>query len=220
MTHPPTPADPGPGPRRRKRDPRATRERLVRAALELFTTQGYHASTTPQIAQRAGVAEGTIYRHFDSKEHLLNEIYRAAVRLLIQHVKETPAALSCRERLARVAEQWHQLAQRDAPLVTLVFAVPLGALLDTRSRDTWRELKEELGKVIASGKASGEVRAGQVDVWTEVWLSLVELVLMRTASREWGPQHTAPAQVIQAAWDAIRQRQTRQEGQVGQEVDE
>ena len=49
--------------RRRKRDPKGTRERLVRAALELFTTQGYHASTTTQIATRAGIAEGTIYRH-------------------------------------------------------------------------------------------------------------------------------------------------------------
>ena len=49
-----------------------TRDRLLEAARELFTTAGYHATTTPILAQRAGVAEGTIYRHFPSKSALLN----------------------------------------------------------------------------------------------------------------------------------------------------
>ena len=63
-----------------RRDGEATRQRLLRAALELFTTTGFRATTTPQIAERAGVAEGTIYRHFSSKEQLLNDVYRAAPR--------------------------------------------------------------------------------------------------------------------------------------------
>ena len=50
-----------------RRDGEATRQRLLRAALELFTTTGFRATTTPQIAERAGVDEGTIYRHFSSK---------------------------------------------------------------------------------------------------------------------------------------------------------
>lgn len=49
-----------------------TRQRLARAALELITTQGYHPTTTSQIARKAGIAEGTIYRHFLTKQHLLN----------------------------------------------------------------------------------------------------------------------------------------------------
>lgn len=105
---------------RRRRDPAGTRERLVRAALELFTTQGYHTSTTPMIARRAGVAEGTIYRHFDSKEHLLNEIYRAAVRLLMSAVKDAPVTLSCPARLGRIAAAWRDLAGSDPALIKLV----------------------------------------------------------------------------------------------------
>src|SRR5438270_14075768 len=57
-----------------------TRERLVRAALELFTAQGYHDTTTPAIAKKAGVAEGTIYRHFAGKQQFCNELYRASAR--------------------------------------------------------------------------------------------------------------------------------------------
>jgi len=122
MTHLSHPAAGAP----RKRDPRATRDRLVRAALELFTTRGYHATTTPQIAARAGVAEGTIYRHFNSKEHLLNEIFRAALRLLGKPVEESPSAVPCRERLARVVAAWREVARLNPPLIRLVFRCPSG----------------------------------------------------------------------------------------------
>src|SRR3989449_10289443 len=81
-----------------------TRERLVRAALELFTAQGYHETTTPQIAKKAGVAEGTIYRHFTSKQHCFNELYRAAARWAGQLVKDADALkVGPREKLAELA---------------------------------------------------------------------------------------------------------------------
>jgi len=195
--------EPTPGVRR-KRDPKGTRERLVRAALDLFTSQGYHASTTPQLAAKAGIAEGTIYRHFDSKEQLLNEIYRAAVRLFTHPVRQLHRSLTCRESLLQVSSAWQDLAQRNPPLIKLVFSTDLTGLLDARSRDARREFRVELEKVIAAGKASGEVRAGSVEVWTDVWLRLVVLVLERTATKEWTVQHSASQQVFESAWDAVR----------------
>lgn len=189
---------------RRKRDPKGTRERLVRAALDLFTSQGYHASTTPQLASKAGIAEGTIYRHFDSKEQLLNEIYRAAVRLFTHPVRGLHRSFTCHDSLFQVAAAWQDLAQRNPPLIKLVFSTDLTGLLDSRSRDAHREFREELEKVIAAGKSSGEVRAGSVEVWTDVWLRLIVLVLERTASKEWTVQHSASQQVFESAWDAIR----------------
>jgi AcrR family transcriptional regulator len=201
MTHPRNKPEPA---KRRRRDPRGTHDRLVRAALDLFTTQGYHASTTPEIAQRAGVAEGTIYRHFESKEHLLNEIYRAAVRLLTDSVTRSPGTLSCAARLEAIAAEWQTIATRDPGLVKLIFSTPLGGLLDAKSRDAFRALKDELTKVMAAGKASGEVRTGPVEVWTDVWLKLVVLTLERIAAQEWEPEQTASRLVVTSAWDAVR----------------
>src|SRR6266540_1794120 len=81
-----------------------TRQRLVRAALELFTAQGYHDTTTPQISKKAGVAEGTIYRHFNGKQHLLNELYRAGARWAAKLVKEADGLkVGPREKLAEPA---------------------------------------------------------------------------------------------------------------------
>lgn len=204
MTHTPPPNDKGAEAQSgRRRDPKATRDRLVRSALELFTTQGYHATTTPQISGRAGVAEGTIYRHFESKEHLLNEIYRAGVRLFTGALKDSPATQPCRERLQRVAVAWRDVAVRNPAIVRLVFVDRLGTLLDQKSRDTARELRTELEKVIAGGKSAGLVRPGSVDVWADIWLRLMILVLERLAAKEWTADQTSVQTVIECAWGAI-----------------
>ena len=52
------------------------RERILRAALELFARQTFDGTRVPEIAARAGVAAGTIYRYFPSKEALVNDLYR------------------------------------------------------------------------------------------------------------------------------------------------
>ncbi len=189
---------------RRRRDPKATRDRLVRAALELFTTQGYHASTTPQIAERAAVAEGTIYRHFENKEQLLNDLYRAAVRLFTAAVKDSPASAGCRERLRGIAAHWFELADRDPALVKLVFLTPHGKLLDSRSRAAHQELRAALGQVVAAGKSGGAVRPGSVDLWIDVWMAVVVLALEHIATGDWSGQHPNAEQLAHAAWDAIR----------------
>jgi AcrR family transcriptional regulator len=48
-----------------------TKERLVQAALDLFTEQGYEASTVTEIAERAGVTKMTFFRHFPDKREVL-----------------------------------------------------------------------------------------------------------------------------------------------------
>jgi AcrR family transcriptional regulator len=62
----------------RERSPEATREAILDAALALFAEQGFHGTSMPALAERAGVAAGTPYRHFESKEALLNAVYRRA----------------------------------------------------------------------------------------------------------------------------------------------
>lgn len=53
-----------------------TDEAILAAALELFSQRGFHGTAVPAIARRAGIAAGTIYRHFASKEELVNVLYR------------------------------------------------------------------------------------------------------------------------------------------------
>lgn len=177
----------------------------MRAALELFTSRGYHESTTPQIAERAGVAEGTIYRHFPSKDDLLNEIYRAGVRHFGKFVRDSNPQRAARDRLDEIAVSWRDVATRDPALVRLVFGKRFNALIDDRSRVVWAEFRGEIEKLIASGKSAGAVRSGSVATWADVWLTLIALMLERVANREWKSEDAAIRLVIDAAWDAIKQ---------------
>lgn len=52
------------------------RDEIFRAALEVIAEHGFHAAPMAVIAQQAGVGAGTIYRYFESKEVLINELYR------------------------------------------------------------------------------------------------------------------------------------------------
>jgi len=52
----------------------ATRTRIIKAAQKLFARQGYDGTTTRDLAASAGVAEGTLFRHFDNKKAILVEV--------------------------------------------------------------------------------------------------------------------------------------------------
>src|SRR5579885_2563889 len=51
------------------------RQRVLDAAVELFATQGYSATSVSQVIERAGLTKGGFYHHFASKDELLYEIY-------------------------------------------------------------------------------------------------------------------------------------------------
>ena len=52
-----------------------TRKRLVKAAMRLFTERGYDATSTSQIAKRAGMSAGVFYRYFKDKRDIFREMY-------------------------------------------------------------------------------------------------------------------------------------------------
>jgi AcrR family transcriptional regulator len=189
-----------------RRDGEATRQRLLRAALDLYTTAGFRATTTPAIASRAGVAEGTIYRHFNGKEHLLNEVYRGAQRWGTTVVRETEADQPIPTRLEVIARRILETAARDASLTRMLLRRREEQHLDERSREAQREFRDALQHVVASGKSDGAVRAGPADLWTDVWLALVAFAAERVGAREWAPDAAPVGMTLGAAWDAIAAR--------------
>ena len=185
-----------------------TRDRLLEAARELFTTTGYHATTTPILARRAGVAEGTIYRHFPSKQALLNSAYQDAQRWGVTTVREVSggAARPVGLRLTALGRTWLEAAEKDAPRIRMMLGWRLAAELDESSRTAAGELRQGLEHLIAHGKQEGSVRAGVVELWTAVWLTLVAFAAERVASREWTAAHPHALATLEAAWEAIAWR--------------
>jgi AcrR family transcriptional regulator len=208
---------PTPTPPPSRRDGAATRQKLLRAGLELFTTVGFRATTTPEIAARAGVAEGTIYRHFSGKEDLLIAAYHEAQRWGLELVKgpDGDKALSPRERLLGVAKRLVSAGESDPAMTRMLLRRREQGYLDDSAREASRAFREALQHVVASGKSDGLVRPGPADLWTSVWLALVAFAAERVSAKEWSPDHPQVALTLDAAWDAISAGQ-RGTGAAGQ----
>jgi AcrR family transcriptional regulator len=65
----------------------ATRERVLEAALGVFSEKGFHVATMDEVAERAGVGKGTLYRHFANKDTLFNELVRQRLEELERKTK-------------------------------------------------------------------------------------------------------------------------------------
>jgi len=111
----------------------STRDRLLRAAQELIEEGGYGAATVAAIADRAGVAAGTLYRHFASKQELFVEVFRSvcareerAMRTTSEELLDAPAA----ERLEEVLATFAHRALRNPRLAWALIAEPVDPLVD------------------------------------------------------------------------------------------
>lgn len=89
------------------------RRRILDAALETFSARGYHGTSVPEVADAAGVGVGTLYRYFEDKNALVNELYRdAKLRLRSALLDGLPALDPYRLDQAQpwFAELWRRLA--------------------------------------------------------------------------------------------------------------
>jgi len=170
-------------------------------------------TTTPAIAKKAGVAEGTIYRHFDSKQHLLNELYRAGARWASGLLAETgPLRVGTREKLSEFGRNLVAGAGREPAVARLFFIQRHGVLLDEESRRAARDFRLALEGLVAQGKADGSVKAGAAELWAAVWLSVACLAIDRVSAREWASDHASVGATLDAAWKSIEATEGRKDG--------
>jgi AcrR family transcriptional regulator len=80
-----------PAPRRRQADRReATKSSIVKAALALFQSRGFDRTTTKAIARKAGVAEGTVFNYFPTKEDIAVHFFHQELDHAIGAVRDNP----------------------------------------------------------------------------------------------------------------------------------
>jgi len=89
------------------------RRRILDAALKAFAARGYHGTSVPEVADAAGVGVGTVYRYFDDKNALVNELYRDAKLRLKSALLEglaAPDVYQLENARRWFAELWQRLA--------------------------------------------------------------------------------------------------------------
>jgi AcrR family transcriptional regulator len=145
-----------------------TRERLLRAARELIEEGGYSAASVVAIAGRAGVAAGTLYRHFESKEELFVEVFRSVCDREVEAMGVAAAQMapgsSHVDRLVTVLSTFAQRALRRPRLAWALIAEPVDPLVDAE-RLAYRERYSALtAETLRLGIAAGELPEQDVEL--------------------------------------------------------
>ena len=116
------------------------RERLVVAAVDLFTEQGYDATTVTQIAERAGVTKSTLFRYFPDKREILVAGQETLSRLLSEGIAEAPDTATPLQAVAagleRVSQAMGQMNRDLGPRMKAAIA----ASAELRERDALKSV--------------------------------------------------------------------------------
>jgi AcrR family transcriptional regulator len=138
----------------------ATKQRIFTAAVELIAEQGFAATTVDEIAERAGVAKGTVYYNFESKAALFSELLEYGIERMAERLRYAIADLPPLSALeAAVAAELSFIGEYDA------FARLL--LAETwRSGGDWQQtarlIRERaisvIAEILAAAVANGDLR--------------------------------------------------------------
>jgi AcrR family transcriptional regulator len=159
-------------PSRREQQRQERRQQILEAALDVFTTQGFHASNVSDVAAAAGVSQGTIYWYFESKEDLFNA---AVLSYFEQFGQDTMAHLEGPEtsagKLREMARAMAGLAGGAEGLFTLFLEYWASSARREEVGQMWSDLlneyKDAVVAIIEDGVRRGEFRPVQAEplVW-------------------------------------------------------
>ncbi|MGC1212782.1 MAG: TetR/AcrR family transcriptional regulator [Micromonospora sp.] len=136
----------------------ASRERIIAAALEIMAEHGYAGCSVAAVAERAGLATGSVYRHFPTKADLFAEVFRTASQREVDAVARAAALeATVAERVSAVVETFSGRALQSPRLAYALLAEPVDPAVDAERLVFRRAYAELIAGYVAQGVASGEL---------------------------------------------------------------
>lgn len=181
------------------------REAIMAAALELFVERGFYGTAVPEIADKAGVGAGTIYRYFVNKEALVNALYRQEKQRFAERVlTEFPRTTIARELFRTM---WHRMAtfavENPKPFIFLELHHH-APYLDAESQALEHRMLELFTNVVVSAQARGELKVGPPRLLMSIVMGAFVGVI-RSCVEVAAPLGDADwALAEQCVWEAIR----------------
>jgi AcrR family transcriptional regulator len=178
---------------------------IFNATLELVSERGFHDAPTSLIAQEAGVGVGTIYRYFENKEDLIDELYKKlTLQLARAMLADYSADLPLRERFRRI---WINTARYhiDHPLETaFIEQYANSPFLKPETANIHAEYSRPVFEFIENGVYEGVLK----DLSPELFASLtLEVAISLTKKHREGAivlDGDVLEQAVDACWDAIK----------------
>jgi len=137
------------------------RPRILEAAVRVFAKNGFHATRVSDVARAAGVADGTIYLYFKSKDELLESLFEDRVEKLLSYIRrELPKLPGAPEKLRRIIELQLGLleGERDLAEVLTVILRQSTKLMKEYAAPRFKAYLDSIAGVVAEGQKAGDFR--------------------------------------------------------------
>ena len=156
-----------------------TRERIVAAALDQVAAGGYASASVQAVAARAGVATGSVYRHFPSKAELFGEVFRRQAHQELGVLEEIATHDS--PALERLAEATEVLARRALASPTLAYAQiaePVEQEVEAERLVLRRGYRDAFARILADGIERGELEPHDTQTYGAAILGAISEALV------------------------------------------
>jgi AcrR family transcriptional regulator len=184
----------------------ATRERIAAAALAQVGSGGYASASVQAVAARAGVAVGTVYRHFPSKAELFADVFRRASERELGVVVEVTEAdgRQARERVAAAVEAFCRRALAAPVLAYALLAEPVDPAVERERLRLRRGYREAFARVLDDGVETGELRPHDTATVAAALVgALGEALVGPLSSSRRGPKEALVATLVQFSEEAL-----------------
>jgi len=153
--------------RKKRRSPRNLgagdkRERILDAAVRVFAQSGFHATRVSDVAKAAGVADGTIYLYFESKDELLRSLFEDRVGRLLAFVQEGLAKHeTAKAKLSAIIELQLGVYEGEPELAEVMTVILRQStkLLKEHARPGFMAYLDAIATIVAAGQKNGEFRS-------------------------------------------------------------
>jgi AcrR family transcriptional regulator len=163
------------------------RERVLRAAMQVFAQKGYHATSVGDIIKQAEIARGTFYLYFENKRQIFEAILDMALRGLVRRLRrveltpESPPPLQqLRDNVSRLIG--FLLSERELTQILLRHAEGLDAEFDRRLSEFYETIVELIEGVLHTGQLMALVRPCNRQIVAACILGSVKEVVARLTS--------------------------------------
>lgn len=191
-------------PKKSKATPKDKRQAILDAALVMFAEQGFHGTSVPDVAKEAGVATGSIYRYFTSKEQLVNALYQQAKGAFLEALStDIPGAPSARAQFKHFFQAFAAFQVASPARFTFLELQFHAPYLDKRSLAVEVAVMDFCRVYVRGAQAVGALKPGDPDLLIAIVTGgFVQIVKQRDVGRLVDDPHlldTAEALL----WDAV-----------------
>jgi len=138
------------------------RDRILKAAIQVFAREGFFGARITDVAKRAGVADGTIYLYFKNKEHLLTSLFEELMAEHVERGRESIGDLPDAPSKLRAIATYHLELLGGNRDLAIVFQVELRQSTKFMERFTtswFGTYLELITEIVTAGQREGSIRS-------------------------------------------------------------